>query len=267
MSLSSTPDVIGADSAATGARASMLGRAARILDSFEPPEWVLSLAELTRKSGLPKPTAHRIAVELSELGLLERSGTGYRLGIHLVEIAQRSWWQCGFRERAQPFLEYLREATGHTVNLGVLDSTDVVYLAKLPGSGSDVPISRTGARLPAHCTGLGKVMLAHCGPEVLREVVARGLRRHGPRTIVLPQWFVREMSSIRQRGVAFDIEESASGVLCAAAVIRRGRTRVLGGLSISGCSTAAELDRARPVLESVARELSRRLTADPSEAA
>lgn len=161
-----------------------------------------------------------------------------------------------------PFLEYLREATGHTANLGVLTGTEVVYLARLPGGGNEVSISRTGARLPAHCTGLGKALLAHCGPEVLRTVVEQGWRRHGPRTIVLPQLFVREMTSIRQRGMAFDIEESGPGVLCAAAVIRAGRTRVLGSLSISGCSTAAELDRARPLVESAARELSRRLTAD-----
>lgn len=142
----------------------------------------------------------------------------------------------------------------------MLTGTEVVYLAKLPGGGNEVSISRTGARLPARCTGLGKALLAHCGPEVLRMVVEQGLRRPGPRTIVLPQLFVREMTSIRQRGMAFDIEESGPGVLCAAAVIRAGRTRVLGSLSISA---AADLDRARPLVESAARELSRRLTADP----
>lgn len=265
MSITSAPvtGLAGADSAANEARASMLSRAARILNSFDQRNWVLPLAELTRKSGLPKPTAHRIANELTELGFLERSEKGYRLGIRLVEIGQRSWWQCGLRDTAMPFLEYLREATGHTANLGVLTGTEVVYLAKLPGSGHAVSISSTGGRLPAHCTALGKAMLAHSGPETLRAVVERGLRRHGPRTIVLPQRFVREITAIRQRGVAFDVEESGSGVLCAAAVIRRRGTRVLGSLSISGCTTGSELDRARPVLESVARELSRRLTTDP----
>ncbi|MCI2417870.1 IclR family transcriptional regulator [Saccharopolyspora sp. K220] len=243
-------------------RVSMLGRAARILNSFGPQEWVLSLAELTRKSGLPKPTAHRIAAELADLGLLERSGKGYCLGIQLVEIGQRSWWQCGLRDTALPFLEYLREATNHTVNLGVLADTDVVYLAKLPGADNDVRISRTGARLPAHSTGLGKAILAFSPPATLRSVVESGLARCGPRTIIMPRRFIREMALIRQRGTAFDIEESGPGVLCVAAAISLNHTRVLGSLSISGCSTAAELDRTRPIVESVARELSRRLTAE-----
>ncbi|MGP4021458.1 IclR family transcriptional regulator [Saccharopolyspora sp. 5N708] len=248
-----------AESPEDGQRVSMLWRATRILKSFGPQEWVLSLAELTRKSGLPKPTTHRIAAELADLGLLERAGKGYRLGIQLVEIGQRSWWECGLRDTALPFLEYLREATNHTVNLGVLSDTDIVYLAKLPGPDNDVRVTRTGARLPAHSTGLGKAILAHSPPAILRSVIDSGLTRCGPRTIIMPQRFMREMAQIRERGTAFDIEESGPGMLCVAAPISLGHTRVLGSLSISGCNTTAELDRTRPVVDSVARELSRRL--------
>lgn len=237
----------------------MLGRATMILNAFGPQEWVMPLAELTRKSGLTKPTAYRLATELAELGLLERVPGGYRLGIQLVEIGQRTWWQRVLRDTALPFLEYLCEATGHTANLGVLDGPDVVYLEKLPGANDDVRIARPGARLPAHCTGLGKTLLAFAPRAAVRAAIASGLPRRGPRTITGSRRLVRELDRVRARQVAFDAEESAPGMFCVAAPILGSGADAQGSLSISGCSTAAEMERLRPVVQSAAGEASRRL--------
>lgn len=245
---------------------SMLGRATTILRSFGPHEFVLPLAELTRRSGLTKPTVYRLATELAGLGLLERVPGGYRLGIQLVEISQRSWWQRVLRDTALPFLEYLSEATGHTANLGVLDGSDVVYLEKLPGANDDVRISRPGARLPAHCTGLGKALLAFAPGTALRAALASGLTRHGPRTITSPRRFVHEIDRVRDRRVAYDAEESAPGMFCVAVPILAGDATPRASLSISGCTTAAELDRLRPVVQTATREITRRLEKTPTRA-
>ena len=232
-----------------------------ILNAFGPQDWVMPLAELTRKSGLTKPTAYRLATELSELGLLERVPGGYRLGIALVEIGQRTWWQRVLRDAALPFLEYLCEATGRTANLAVLDGTDVVYLEKLPGAHDDVRIARPGTRLPAHSTGLGKTLLAFAPRASVRAAIAAGLPRTGPRTITGSRHLITELDRVRTRRVAFDAEESAPGMFCVAAPILDGASAAQGSLSISGCTTAAELERLRPVVQSAAGEASRRLAA------
>lgn len=234
-----------------------------ILNAFGPQDWAMPLAELTRKTGLTKPTAYRLACELADLGLLERVPGGYRLGIALMEIGQRTWWQRVLRDTALPFLEYLCEATGRTANLAVLDGSDVVYLEKLPGA-ADVHIARPGARLPAHSTGLGKTLLAFSPRGSVRAVIAAGLPRTGPRTITGSRRLLTELDRVRARRVAFDAEESAPGMFCVAAPILCGSTAgaaARGSLSISGCGTAAELERLRPVVQSAAGEASRRLAA------
>lgn len=230
-----------------------------ILNAFGPHDWAMPLAELTRKTGLTKPTAYRLASELADLGLLERVPGGYRLGIALMEIGQRTWWQRVLRDAALPFLEYLSEATGRTANLAVLDGTDVVYLEKLPGANVDVRIARPGARLPAHSTGLGKTLLAFSPYAAVRAAIAAGLPRTGPRTITGSRRLLTELDRVRVRKVAFDAEESAPGMFCVAAPILDGGAAAQGSLSISGCTTAAELERLRPVVQSAAGEASRRL--------
>lgn len=243
-------------------RTSMLGRATAILDAFGPGEDALALAELTRRCGLPKPTVHRLAVELAELGLLDRDEHGYRLGVRLLELGQRSWWQRELRDRAVPFLETLRRQTHRGVNLAVLSGSEVVYLEGLaePDSGP----SRVGSRLPAHTTALGKAILAFSPAAALREVVAAGLPRAGPRTITAPRLLTRELVRVRTEGVAVDVEESHSGMLCAASAVFDGSGRPVASLSVSGCGTVVQLRKLGPLVRAAAGGLSRRLASSPN---
>lgn len=245
-------------------RASMLGRATRVLDAFGPGEGALALAELTRRCGLAKPTVHRLAGELVELGLLDREEGGYRLGLGLLELGQRSWWQRELRDRAVPFLENLRRRTRRGVNLALLSGSEVVYLERFadPGSGP----WRVGSRLPAHATALGKAILAHSPTSALREVFAGGLPRAGPRSITAPRMLTRELLRVRSAGVAVDVEESHPGMLCAAAAVFAAPGRPVAGLSVSGCGTVAQLRELGPLVASAAGGLSRRLAHAPVDA-
>ncbi len=165
---------------------SVLGRTLLLLESFTAGDHSLSLAELARRTGLPKPTIHRMAADMIEHRLLQRTDDGgYGLGLRLFEIGERVPSYRSLVDAAQPVMHDLREATHQRVHLAVLDGVDVVYVAIIGPAARDMG-SRVGGRLPAHATGVGKVMLAYSGRAAVRERVEAGLPRVTPRTITTP---------------------------------------------------------------------------------
>ncbi len=212
-------------SAAPAPRAdSVLGKVMAILHSFEVDDHELTLAELVRRTGLHKATAHRLCGELVGARLLDRTEFGYRLSGGLFELGMRASVERGLLEIAMPFLQDLYERTHETVHLGVLDGrpgnqAQVLYVAKIGGHRQASAPSRTGGRMPLHCTGIGKALLAHTTPEIRRAVLAAPLARLTPRTIVAPGLLATSLDAIRESGVAFEYEESTPGIACVAAPI------------------------------------------------
>jgi IclR family transcriptional regulator, acetate operon repressor len=241
----------------------MLGRALALLSEFRSGEREVGLAELARRSGVAKPTAHRLLAELEGWMLVERTGRGYRLGLRLFELGQVVPRQRDLQETATPFLADLYEATRETVHLAVPDGAEVVYVQKLsaPG-GPDIP-SRLGGRMPAHCTGVGKALLAFGPPERLAAVLVAGLTRRTPRTLVLPGMLDKHLTAIRQRGLAEEHEESAHGVACVAAPVMDSSGVAIAAISIAGWSNRLDTRRVAPAVRTAALALSRALGGDP----
>ena len=213
---------------------SVLGRAVLLLDAFTADDHDLPLAELVRRTGLPKSTAHRMLGELVGLRLLERTEAGYRLGGRLFELGMRASVERGLMEVAIPYMEDLYERTHETVHLGVREGTEVVYVAKLGGHRQAVAPSRVGGRMPLHCTAIGKALLAF-GPEtVADDVVAAGLARRTPRTIVAPGVLRRQLSTIRRSGISYEHEESTVGLSCVAAPVLDADDAVIAAVSVAG---------------------------------
>lgn len=218
---------------------SVLHRVALILDAFDGTEPVLSLGDLVTHSRLPKSTVHRFAQQLVELGWLERVAGGYRVGLRLFEVGGLAGRRKRLVECAGPHLQRLSAATSWAVHLGILQGPEVVYLVKLPAKGVEVP-TRDGGRMPAHCTGLGKAMLAWTPVEVVDEVIALGLDRRTPSTIVHGDQLRRELDATRARGVAYDQEEACAGVSCVAAPIR-GSGRAIAAVSVTGFTSGFDV--------------------------
>ena len=155
-----------------GAPISVLARATAVIEAFDEEGPVLTLAELARRTGLPKSTVHRLAGELVELRVLERTGApgadGYRLGIWFFERGELVPTHRSLSDAALPVMEDLREATRQRIHLAVLEGVDVVYVEIL-GTGKHDLASRTGGRLPAHATGVGKVILAYSPAATVPE--------------------------------------------------------------------------------------------------
>ncbi|GAB7003329.1 IclR family transcriptional regulator [Nocardioides sp. AN3] len=213
----------------------VLGKAMAILRSFRPEDQVLSLADIVRRTGLPKGSAHRVAADLVGHQLLDKVPGGYRLSGGLFELGMRASAERTLLELAMPFLQDLYERTHETVHLGVTDGQAVVYVAKIGGHRQAKTPSRVGGRMPLHCTAIGKVLLAHADPDLRRQVLSGPLERRTPHTIVAPGLLRRQLTAVRENGIAFEREESTTGLLCVAAPVldRDGRT-ALAAISVTG---------------------------------
>ena len=240
---------------------SLLARAAAIVGAFDERDPVLGLAELARRTGLPKSSVHRIVAELVSLRVLERqeegrSGEGYRLGLWLFERGELVPAHRSLSEAALPVMEDLREATRQRIHLAVLEGVDVVYVEILGTSGVDVS-SRTGGRIPAHATGVGKVILAYSSAATVRARVEAGLPRLTPRTISTPGALTQELRKIRSVGMALDLEESHVGVSCVAAPVFGADHKVRAALSVTGKSKSIDPGTLGPAVRTAAFTLSR----------
>lgn len=230
-----------------------------LLTAFRPDEVELSLAELARRTGLAKSTAHRLLRELTTWDLVERTPGGVRLGMRLFELGSLVPRQRGLREAAAPFLADLFEAAHETVHLAVLDGVEVVYVQKLDSRRGPAVPSRVGGRLPAHCTGVGKALLAFSPPPLLDAVLATGLRRRAPRTVVAPGLLRQELAEIRDRGVAVEHEESGVGVTCVAAPVLDTEGAAVAAVSITGWVNRLDPVRFAPAVRTAALGISRTL--------
>lgn len=237
----------------------MLERGVQLLQAFRPDGGTLTLTALVSRTGLPKPTVHRLAEELVQLRLLEHGEVGYRPALGLFELGELTPAKSDLRETALPFMQDLYEATHETVHLGVRDGLDVVYAEKIRGHGGvDVP-SRVGGRLPMSSTGVGKALLAFAEPGIVDAVLSRPLRRLTDRSLTDPVALKRQLQETRRTGIAHDREEAAEGVSCIATpVLVRGRA--VAALSLTFAAGRASAAGFVPAVRAVGLALGRALS-------
>jgi DNA-binding IclR family transcriptional regulator len=203
-----------ADRAETTTPTAVIDRVSLVLEAFEGPGR-LNLAQIVRRTGLPRSSAHRMLERLVALRWLRRSGRDYELGMRLVELGSLAVHQDRLHRAAAPLLHELHRATGLVVHLAVLDGADVVYLEKIGDRMVAAIPTRVGGRHPAHCTAVGKAMLATAERSEAVDLSARRTRY----SISTPAQMAQELAKVRAHGVAFDREESLAGFGCVAAPI------------------------------------------------
>jgi DNA-binding IclR family transcriptional regulator len=208
----------------------VIDRISLVLDAFDGPGR-LTLAQIVRRTGLPRSSAHRMLERLVKLRWLRRSGRDYELGMRLVELGSLAVYQDRLVRAATPLLGELHRATGLVVHLAVLDGGDVVYLEKIGDRMSNVIPTRVGGRQPAYCTAIGKAILAYGDEEADIDLRAR-LTRY---SISTTSQLAAELAKVRARGVAFEREESLLGFGCVAAPIGSPGERVKAVAAVSVC--------------------------------
>ena len=196
----------------------VIDRISLVLDAFEGPGR-LTLAQIVRRTGLPRSSAHRMLERLVQLRWLRRSGRDYELGMRLVELGSLAVHQDRLVRAAAPLLGELHRATGLVVHLAVLDGPDVVYLDKIGDRALGAIPTRVGGRQPAHCTAVGKAILAYCDQDACENSYVDLRVRKTRYSISTNSQLAAELAKVRAHGVAFEREESLLGFGCVAAPI------------------------------------------------
>ncbi|SEE35988.1 IclR family transcriptional regulator [Streptomyces sp. KS_5] len=254
------------EAAVNTARSSVLGRASALLMAFALEDEWIGPSELGRRADLPKPTAHRLALQLSQHGLLEYHDGMFRLGVRLFELGHRVVRESVIRERAIPIMTHVRETTGYTVHLAELSGRDVLYLAILHGPLSPQPQPqpqpqpRVGDRAPAHATALGKVLLAYAPAPMQHAALTAPLPRLTSRTIVQPGRLRAVLDTVTSQGYAIDQGECHSGQSCAAAPVLANDSTAVAALSVAGPSSRFSILRAKAAVKAAAAALTRDLS-------
>ncbi|MFG1608007.1 IclR family transcriptional regulator [Actinoplanes sp. NPDC049265] len=242
---------------------SMVGRVAAVFDAFTADDDALGVSEIARRTGLAKSTVSRIVQELVDHQFLERGGSGVRLGLRLFELGESATRPRDLRRIATASMSDLRAAVNHTIHLAVLERSEVVYIEILPARGTPPLPSRIGGRMPAAATAVGKALLAWCDPAVVEEVIDAGLTATGPNTITDPARLRRELSRVRAKGIAYEREESAAGVTCAAAAIRGAGGEPVAALSAAGWVGNLDARRVGPAVQTATLAVSRLIARRP----
>jgi DNA-binding IclR family transcriptional regulator len=250
-----------AGTADTGDLNSVLGKVRLILDAFTAESDELTLSELARLSGVAKATVHRLAQELILWGLLERSGTRYRLGLRLFEMGQLVPRQRILRQAALPYMEDLLMATQETVHFAVHDGLDVLYIEKIIGHRGLNKQSRVAGRLPLYCTATGKAILAFSPETLLAEVITQGLRPVTRHTTVSAAVLRKQVERIRQEHIAIEHEETRLGYMSMAVPVFGSSSVLAGALSITAPTVRMNVSRFSGALRTAGLGISRTLQA------
>ncbi len=214
----------------------MVGKVIQILERLDQAPGGLLLREIVNATGINKSTAYRFLSHLESEGYVFRDSDGYYMvGPKLARLGAGATYQATLCRTSASILEKLAADTGETVNLAVLDGSEILYLSVFESQHTFRMVSEVGRRRPLYCTALGKAVLAYLPSEQQRKIIA-GTRfeRFTPQTICSAEELNKDLHKIHRRGYALDDEETVIGARCIATPILNRDHKVIGGISVSG---------------------------------
>ena len=223
----------------------VVGKVLRILEALDASPNGLQLREISQLTRVNKSTAYRFVAHLEKEGYLFRDTAGaYIVGPKLARLGAGVAFHATLRKIARPILTALSTETKETVNLGILDGHDVLYLDVIESPHSFRMASQPGMHRALNCTALGKALLAFLPDEQREEIYPRLIfERVTPHTIPNLARLKKDLARIAQRGYSVDDQEVELGARCVAAPVLDGNRGVVAALSISGPTTRVSRDR------------------------
>jgi DNA-binding IclR family transcriptional regulator len=211
-------------------------RALEILELVAAAERPLTTSDIGRALGYPRSSLHGLLQTMTKRHWLELvdAERAYALGIRTWEVGHSYLRAIELADRAQPFMQRLRDQLDETIQLAMLDGRYNVYIGKVTGTQRLILASEVGRRLEAHATGIGKVLLAGLGDDELDRLFhGVALERFTEHTVRDYEALKVELEAIRNRGYGTDDEEYTAGVRCVAAPVRDASGAVVAAMSVS----------------------------------
>lgn len=214
-----------------------LTRALTLLERLSESPKGLQLTDLSYQLGMPAATVHRLLTTFEELNFVEQDSEQglWFVGLKTFTVGNAFLNRRNYVAIARPHMHSLVEQCGETVNLGVIDDGEVVFISQVESQEVMRMIVKLGSRSPIHASGVGKAMLANMPQQRVSKILERrGLACYTDHSIDNPALLRDELEQIRQQGYALDDEEHAVGLRCVAAAIFDENGQALAAISLSG---------------------------------
>lgn len=240
-------------------------KAGQVIDLIAYARTPVSLTDLAKELDMAKSTLHGLLSTLVNIGYLEQDrDTGkYKLGVHLFELGSQISNTWNEKILARSYMTELAEKTDETVHLAMLSGGQVLYIDKVEGYSPIRIVTAPGVKLPVHCTGVGKVLLAYSSEETIEQILKESpLERYTDYTIVSTNKLHEALAEIKTQGYVYDNQEFLDGLRCVAAPVFDHNGKVIFALSISGPlfkMTDEVIDEYRDMLLNATSSISERL--------
>jgi DNA-binding IclR family transcriptional regulator len=242
----------------------VLSKVLKIFDLLQSHPFGLDLRAISTEAGINKSTAYRFLAHLEREGYLMRDDAGsYLLGMKLLQLGARGNHRTILDQAAAPVMQELWKATEETVNVGVLDVGQVLYVAVLESPHAFRLVSKIGMRRPLYSTALGKAMLAFAPedekPHMLSSLNFQALT---PYTLTSHTQLRSELENVRRQGYALDNEENVLGARCIGAPVLNAMGEAFAAISLSAPITRISTEKIgmfAVAVKSAAAEIAARL--------
>jgi DNA-binding IclR family transcriptional regulator len=240
----------------------VVDRAFSLLSAFDAGQRRLTLAELSRRSGIPVSSALRLAGHLVRWGALERDQDGrYCVGLRLLEVASLAPRGHGLRQVAMPFMSDLAEVTRQHVQLAVREGTEATLVERLSAHQAAPVQYRIGGRLPLHSTAVGLVLLAFAPAGLQEEFLTRPIYGEPDHLLIPPEVMRRTLADVRRERLAIYRREEQEVIVAVAAPIFGPDDSVTAALGVLLPERVARPRRIGLAVRTAAQGISRELGA------
>lgn len=214
-----------------------LTRALQLLELLADDDEGYRLVDITARSGLSNSTAHRLLTTLEQRQFVHyaRDTNLWYIGVRCFSVGSAFARRRRITPAAMPVMRRLRDRTGESVNLGLADLGDIVFVTQVESREQMRAIGKPGFRAPLHATAMGKSILAAMAEDdVLQYLRTYGLPRLTHNTIARASRLHESLGEVRRAGFAIDDEQNALGLRCVAAAIRDEHAQPFGAISVVG---------------------------------
>jgi IclR family KDG regulon transcriptional repressor len=231
--------------------------ALNVLEIFSAEKREIGISEMAKLLGKKVSTIHRTVSVLKNRGYIEQAlqRGKYRLGLKAFELGCVYQNQSDVMKEAMQKLEGLSRATNETINLAVLDQgmKEIAYIAKIDSPHVLKTDIQIGTKLFAHCTALGKVLLAHLEQDQLDRLFPAhtSLTMYTPKSIANTDLLRKKLAEVRRDGYALDVEEFRNEVVCIAMPYRDMTKRVVAAISVTGPAFRMSAERIEEIKKSM----------------